>query len=119
MWRRQCHARNAWHDMPHAFPQGLRDAADGLAGTLWALVAAGPDQDPDLVLSAVAQLAALEAGLDAAVAGAGRGVTGDACGSTQLRPTAVCVTMSRVRTRQGNLIAQLAKGQDVATARAA
>ena len=75
--------------------------------------------DPDLVLSAVAQLAALEAGLDAAVAGAGRGVTGDACGSTQLRPTAVCVTMSRVRTRQGNLIAQLAKGQDVATARAA
>ena len=31
MWRRQCHARNSWQDMPHAFPQGLRDAADGLA----------------------------------------------------------------------------------------
>jgi hypothetical protein len=119
MWRRQCHARNSWQDMPHAFPQGLRDAADGLAGTLRALVAAGPDADPDLVLAAVTQLSALEAGLDAAVAGAGRGVTGDACGSTQLRPAAAWVTMSRVRARQRDLIAHLLGGQEAAAARAA
>jgi hypothetical protein len=119
MWRRQCYARNSWRDMPHAFPQGLRDAADGLAGTLRALVAAGPDTDPDLVLAAVTQLSALEAGLAAAVAGAGRGVTGDACGSTQLRPAAVWVTMSRVRARQRDLIAHLLNGQEVAAARAA
>ena len=117
MWRRQCYARNSWRDMPHAFPQGLRDAADGLAGTLRALVAAGPDTDPDLVLAAVTQLSALEAGLAAAVAG--RGVTGDACGSTQLRPAAVWVTMSRVRARQRDLIAHLLNGQEVAAARAA
>jgi hypothetical protein len=119
MWRRQCHARNSWQDMPHAFPQGLRDAADGLAGTLRALVAAGPGADPDLALAAVTQLSALEAGLSAAVAGAGRGVTGDACGSTQLRPAAVWVTMSRVRARQRDLIAHLINGQEVTAARAA
>jgi hypothetical protein len=119
MWRRQCQARNSWPDMPHAFPQGLRDAADGLADTLRALVEAGPDQSPDLVLSAVAQLSALEAGLDAAVAGAGRGVTGDACGNTQLRPGAICVTMSHVRTRLRSLIAQLVKEQRMTAARAA
>jgi hypothetical protein len=126
MWRRQCHARNSWQDMPHAFPQGLRDAADGLAGTLRALVAAGPGTDPDLALAAVTQLSALEAGLAAAVAGAGRGVTGagrgvtgDAGGSTQLRPAAVWVTMSRVRARQRELIAHLLNGQEVTAARAA
>jgi hypothetical protein len=119
MWRRQCHARNSWRDMPHAFPQGLRDAAERLAGTLRALVAAGPDQDPDVVLRAGAQLSALEAGLAAAVAGAGRGVTGDARASTQPRPAAVCVTMSRVRARQRNLIAHLVKTQEVAAGRAA
>ena len=119
MWRRQCQARNSWRDMPHAFPQGLRDAAYGLAGTLRAFVEAGPDQGPDLVLCAVAQLSALEAGLAAAVAAADRGVTGDACGSTQLRPAAICVTMSRVRTRQRSLIAHLVAGQEMTAARAA
>jgi hypothetical protein len=119
MWRRQCHARNSWQDMPHAFPQGLRDAADGLAGTLRALVAAGPDADPDLALAAVTQLSALEAGLAVAGAGAGRSVTGDACGSTQLRPAAVWVTISRVRARQRDLIAHLLNGQEVTAARAA
>jgi hypothetical protein len=29
MWRRQCQARNSWLDMPHAFPQGLREAPWG------------------------------------------------------------------------------------------
>jgi hypothetical protein len=119
MWRRQCRARNSWVDMPHAFPQGLRDATYGLAGTLRALVEAGPDQGPDLVLSVVAQLSALEAGLAAAVTGAGRGVTGDPCGSTQLRPAAIYVTMSQVRTRQRSLIAHLAEGQAMTAARAA
>jgi hypothetical protein len=115
MWRRQCQARNSWPDMPHAFPQGLRDAANGLAATLRALVEAGPDDSPDLVLSVVAQLSALEAGL----AGAACGITGDGCGSTQLRPAAICVTMSHVRTRQRSLIAHLAKGQAMTAARAA
>jgi hypothetical protein len=119
MWRRQCHARNSWRDMPPAFPQELREAAYGLTGTLRAFVEAGPDQGPDLVLGAVAQLSALEAGLAAAVAGANRGVTGEACGSTQLRPAAICVTMSRVRTRQRSLIAHLAAGQEMPAARAA
>jgi hypothetical protein len=119
MWRRQCQARNSWLDMPHAFPQGLRDAANGLAGTLRALVEAGPDDSPDLVLSVVAQLSALEAGLAATVAGAACGMTGDGCGSTQLRPAAICVTMSHVRTRQRSLIAHLAKGQAMTVARAA
>ena len=119
MWRRRCSARNSWRDMPHAFPQGLREMADGLAGTLRAFVEAGPDQGPDLVLCAVAQLSALEAGLAAAVAAADRGVTGDACGSTQLRPAAICVTMSRVRARQQSLIAHLVKGQGMAAERAA
>jgi hypothetical protein len=112
MWRRQCNARNSWLDMPHAFPQGLREVADGLAGTLRALVEAGLDQDPDLALSAVAQLSALEAGLAAAVAG-------DACGSTQPRAAAIHATMSRVRTRQRSLIAHLVKGQGTAAERAA
>jgi hypothetical protein len=112
MWRRRCSARNSWRDMPHAFPQGLREMADGLAGTLRALVEAGPDQDPDLALSAVAQLSALEAGLAAAVAG-------DACGSTQPRAAAIHATMSRVRTRQRSLIAHLVKGQGTAAERAA
>jgi hypothetical protein len=119
MWRRQCHARNSWRDMPPAFPQELREAAYGLTGTLRAFVEAGPYQGPDLVLGAVAQLSALEAGLAAAVAGANRGVTGEACGSTQLRPAAICVTMSRVRTRQRSLIAHLAAGQEMPAARAA
>ena len=119
MWRRQCHARNSWFDMPHGFPQGLRGAADGLAGALRALVEAGPDQRPGLALSAVAQLDTLEAGLDAAVAGANRGMTGDACGSTELRPVAICITMSRVRIRQRSLIAHLVKGQGMLPAWAA
>jgi hypothetical protein len=72
MWRRQCHARNSWLDMPHAFPQGLRSAAGQLTGTLRALVEAGPDQDPDLAFSAAAELSALDAALAAAVAGASR-----------------------------------------------
>lgn len=113
MWRRQCHARNSWLDMPHAFPQGLRSEAGQLAGTLRALVEAGPD--PDLAFSAVTQLSALDAGLAAAVAGASRGlaaavVTEDACGSTQPRAADVRATMSRVRTRQRSLIAHLVKG---------
>jgi hypothetical protein len=119
MWRRQCQARDSWLDMPHAFPQGLRDAADGLAGALWALVEAGPGRDPGLALSAVAQLGTLEAGLAAAVAGAGRGVTGDVCGSAQLRSAVICATMSRVRKRQRSLIAHLVKGHEVTAARAA
>jgi hypothetical protein len=119
MWRRQCHAGNSWRDMPHAFPQALRDAAGGLAGTLRAVVEAGPGQGPDLALSAVAQLSALEAGLAAAVAGANCGATGEACGNTQLRSGAICVTMSRVRARQRHLIAYLVKGQSMTAARAA
>jgi hypothetical protein len=109
--------------MPHAFPQGLREMADGLAGTLRALVEAGPDQDPDLALSAVAQLSALEAGLAAAIAGASRGqaataVTADACGSTPGAAT-IRATMSRVRARQQSLIAHLVKGEGMAAERAA
>jgi hypothetical protein len=124
MWRRQCSARNSWLDMPHAFPQGLREMADGLAGTLRALVAAGLDQDPDLALSSVAQLSALEAGLAAAIAGASGGqaataVTGDACGSTQPGAAAISATMNRIRTRQRSLIAHLVKGQGMAAERAA
>ena len=124
MWRRQCNARNSWRDMPHAFPQGLREMADGLAGTLRALVEAGPDQDPDLALSAVAQLSALEAGLAAAIAGASRGqaataVTADACGSTPSGAAAIRATMSRVRARQQSLIAHLVKGEGMAAERAA
>ena len=123
MWRRQCQARNSWRDMPHAFPQGLRDAAYGLAGTLRAFVEAGPDQGPDLVLCAVAQLSALEAGLAAAIAGASRGqaataVTADACGSTPGAAT-IRATMSRVRARQQSLIAHLVKGEGMAAERAA
>ena len=123
MWRRQCNARNSWRDMPHAFPQGLREMAVGLAGTLRALVEAGPDQDPDLALSAVAQLSALEAGLAAAIAGASRGqaataVTADACGSTPGAAT-IRATMSRVRARQQSLIAHLVKGEGMAAERAA
>ena len=119
MWRRQCRAGTSWRDMPHAFPQGLRDAAGRLAGTLRAVVEAGPGQGPDLALSAVAQLSALEADLAAAVAGANRGVTGDACGSTQLRSAAICLTMSRVRARQRSLIAHLAKARRMTTTWAA
>jgi hypothetical protein len=124
MWRRQCSARNSWLDMPHAFPQGLREMADGLAGTLGALVEAGLDQDPDLALSAVAQLSALEAGLAAAIAGASRGqtataVTAAGCGSTPPGAAAIRATMSRVRTRQQSLIGHLVKGQGMAAEQAA
>jgi hypothetical protein len=124
MWRRQCKARNSWRDMPHAFPQGLREMADGLAGTLRALVEAGRDQDPDLARSAVAQLSALEAGLDAVVAGAGRGqaataVPANAGGSTQPGVAPIRATMSRVRTRQQSLIANLVKGQGMDAEQAA
>jgi hypothetical protein len=124
MWRRQCHARNSWRDMPHAFPRDLQGAAGRLAGTLRALVAAGPDQGPDLAFSAVTQLSALDAGLAAAVAGASRGlaapaVTGDACGNTQPRAAAARATMSRARTRQQCLIAHLVKDQETIAERAA
>jgi hypothetical protein len=119
MWRRHCRARNSWSDMPRAFPQGLRDAASGLAGTLRALVEAGPGQGPDLVLSAVAELSALETGLAAAVGGASRSVTGDACGSTRPMSAAMCATMCRVRTRQQSLIAHLVTGPRTTAARAA
>ena len=124
MWRRECHARNSWRDMPHAFPQGLREMADALAGTLRTLVEAGLDQDPDLALSVVAQLSALEAGLAAAIAGASRGqaataVTAAACGSTPPGAAAIRATMSRVRTRQQSLIGHLVKGQGTAAERAA
>ncbi len=124
MCRRQCHARNSWLDMPHAFPRGLRGTADGLVGTLRGLVEAGPDQDPDLARSTVAQLSALDVGLAAAVTGASRGlaaaaVTGDACGSTQPGAAAVRATISRARTRQQSLIAHLVKGQGMTAGRAA
>ncbi len=124
MWRRQCHARNSWLDMPHAFPQELRGTADGLVGTLRSLVEAGPDQDPDIARSTVAQLSALDAGLAAAVTRASRGLaaaakTGDACGSTQLGAAAVRATISRARTRQRSLIAHLVKGQGITAGRAA
>jgi hypothetical protein len=123
MWRRQCHTKNSWRDMPHAFPQGLREMADGLAGTLRALVEAGLDQDPGLARSAVAQLSALEAGLAAAIAGASRdqtaAVTADACGSTQPGAAAIRATMCCVRTRQQSLIAHLVKGQGMAPEQAA
>jgi hypothetical protein len=118
MWRRQCSARNSWLDMPHAFPQGLREIAEGLTGTLRALVEAGLDQDPGLARSAAAQLSALEAGLAAAIAGASRdqtaAVTADAGASTQPGAAAIRATMSRVRTRQQSLIAHLVKGQGMA-----
>jgi hypothetical protein len=122
MWRRQCHARNSWLDMPHAFPQELRGDAGRLAGTLRALVEAGPD--PDLALAAATQLSALDAGLAAAVAGASHGLAaavmaGDACGSTQPRVAEARATMSRVRTRQRSLIAHLVKGQEMTAERAA
>src|SRR5258707_3556550 len=52
IWRRQCAAGNSWRDMPHAFPQGLRDAERTLASILRALSEAGPDQAPDLASSA-------------------------------------------------------------------
>jgi hypothetical protein len=123
MWRRQCAARHSWLDMPHAFPQGLRERADGLAGTLRALVEACLDQDPGLARSAVAQLAALEADLTAAIAGASRGqtaaATADACGSTPPGAAAIRATMSRIRTRQQSLIAHLVKGQGMAAEQAA
>ena len=126
MWRRQCHARNSWRDMPHAFPQDLQGAAGRLAGTLRALVAAGPDQRPDLAFSAAAENArsALDAGLAAAVAGASRSlgaaaVSADACGSTQPRAAAARATMRRARTRQRSLIAHLVKGQGMTAERAA
>jgi hypothetical protein len=123
MWRRQCHARNSWLGMPRAFPQELRSAADGLAGTLRALVEAGPDQDPGLALAAVTQLSALDAGLAAAVARTSRGQaaaagTGDVW-STQPGAAAIRATMSRVRTRQRSLIARLVKGQEMTAGRAA
>ena len=118
MWRRQCNAKNSWLDMPHAFPQGLREIAEGLTGTLRALVEAGLDQDPGLARSAAAQLSALEAGLAAAIAGASRdqtaAVTADAGASTQPGAAAIRATMSRVRTRQQSLIAHLVKGQGMA-----
>jgi len=126
MWRRQCHTRNSWLDMPHAFPQGLRSAAGQLTGTLRALVEAGPDQDQDqdLAFSAAAELSALDAGLAAAVAGASRSlaaaaVSADACGSTQPRAAAACAAMRRARTRQRSLIAHLVKGQGMTAERAA
>jgi hypothetical protein len=101
MWRRQCVARNSWQDMPHAFPQGLRETADQLAATLRALVEAGRGQAPDLALSAAAQLSALDTG----IAAAAEAVTAGA-----QRGTPVLATMSRVRTRQGSLIGHLAEG---------
>src|SRR5271154_1226427 len=66
MWRRQCAARNSWLDMPHAFPQGLRETAARLAGTLQALVEADQDQAPELAYSAAAELSALDTGIAAA-----------------------------------------------------
>jgi hypothetical protein len=102
MWRRQCQAGNSWPDMPHAFPQGLRDAADQLAGTLRALAGAGPGQAPDLASSAAAQLAALDAGIAAAV-------TGCADGGAQQGAAAIRATMRRAATRQQSLLAHLVK----------
>jgi hypothetical protein len=101
MWRRQCQAGNSWPDMPHAFPHGLRDAADQLAGTLRALTGAGPDQTPDLASSAAAQLSALDAGIAA--------VTRYADGSAQPCAAAIRATMSRAATQQQNLLAHLVK----------
>ena len=102
MWRRQCQAGNSWPDMPHAFPHGLRDAADHLAGTLRALAGAGPDQAQDLTSSAAAQLSALDAGIAAAV-------TKYADGSAQPSAVAIRATMSSAATRQQSLLAQLAR----------
>jgi len=98
MWRRQCHAGNSWPDMPHAFPQGLRDAAGRLAGTLRDLAGAGPGQAPDLASSAAAQLSALDAGIAAAV-------TGCAGGEAQQCAAAIRATMSRAAARQQSLLA--------------
>jgi hypothetical protein len=103
MWRRQCVARNSWLDMPHAFPQGLLDAAGQLDSTLRALAAAGPGQAPELASSAAGQLAALDAGVAAAVTGyAGLSWSTEPCAA------AVRETMNRARARQQALIAHLA-----------
>jgi hypothetical protein len=113
MWRRQCVARNSWREIPHAFPQGLREGADRLADTLRALVETG-DLAPDPVFFAVAQLSALDAG----IAAAADAVIGEADRRTQLGAT-ILATMGRVRTRQWSLIGHLAEGQRMAAERAA
>ena len=104
MWRRQCRAEDSWLDMPPGFPQGLRDAAARLAGTVRALVEAGPDQDPELAFSAMEQLSALDAGIAAAAAG-----TGDAGGSAQAWTSAIQETMNRAGKRLPRLISHLVK----------
>jgi len=105
MWRRQCVARKTWRDMPHAFPQGLRETTDRLAGTLRTLVET-EGQAPDLVFSAVAHLSALDAGITAAA----DALIGEAGRRTQLGTT-VLATMGRVRTRHQSLIDHLAERQ--------
>jgi len=102
MRRRQCRAKNSWFDMPPGFPQDLRAAAGRLAGTLRALVEAGPDQDPELALSAAEQLSELDAGIAAAVAG-----TEDVGGSARACTSAIQETMNRTGKRLPSLISHL------------
>lgn len=102
MWRRQCRAANSWPDMPHAFPQGPRGAADRLAGTLRDLAGAGPSQAQHLTSSAAAQLSALDADIAAALARSSGG-------SAQPCAAAIRATMSRVTALQHSLLADLAK----------
>ena len=65
-WRRDHISGMTARDLPLTFPGTLRAETQQLAGTLWALVDAGPGQPPGLALSAVAQLAALQGDVTAA-----------------------------------------------------
>ncbi len=59
-WRRDHISGMTARDLPLTFPGTLQTETQQLAGTLRALVDAGPGQPPGLALSAVAQLAALQ-----------------------------------------------------------